>query len=195
MNGSPKPSAELDPTVLAGLHPAASALVALEAPSVATLEQLVGEPVLLEVESQMQTVLPWPDVDLWVAHQYESALLQVVRLRGARSRRVWTNVASVLLTHLVDPEVRSSLESRTQTSEQALAAVYPDAERRRQTLSWWCGPGGDKSQDFGLDAATWLVNRTSRVLVRDRPVLKIEERFPAYDGWPEMASAAGPPAG
>jgi hypothetical protein len=195
MNDPAERSAELDPALLVLLHPAASTLAALEEVSVPMLEQLVGEPILLQVETQMQTVQPWPLEDLEAMHQYESVLVQTVRLRGARTRRVWQGVASVLMTRRVDSAVVSSLQPRAQTSEQALAAVYPENDRRRQTLGLACGPGGDKGQDFGLDAGAWLVSRRARVLVGGRPVLLVEDRFPAADGWPDVASAAGPPAG
>jgi hypothetical protein len=181
--------------MLAGLHPTASALAVQEELSVPTLEQLVGEPVLLQVETQMRTAQPWPLEELDAMHQYESVLLQTIRLRGAHSGRGWQSVSSMLITRRVDPVVLASLQAHTQTPEQALAAVYAETERHRQTLRWECGPGGEKGKDFGLDAEAWLVTRRSRVLIGVRPVLLIEDRFPAYDGWPEGASAPDSPAG
>lgn len=140
------------------------------------LEACAGERIRVAKLEHTQGVIFLDDPTLEMSGP-ERVIERRILLQGAQSGQSYLYADSVMLVDRLDPALAEALGS----TDQPVGRLMYDSrlETFREVLSCGTETAGACGGYFGVDADSWLLVRTYRVIAKSRPLMRITEKFPA----------------
>lgn len=153
------------------------------------VEAFTGEPVAVVLLSQVleRCGRCVPELDLG---PHDTVVRRSALLRGASSSAIYLHADSLIAVDALPSAVRDGL----MTAERPIGRLLRESrlETFREILASGREPAADRAVHFGVEPCRMLHARTYRIFWRQRPVMRVTERFPASSNDPHTAAS---PAG
>lgn len=163
------------PVNLRTLAPFQRALVAMDGTVTKFLEAYLLEPIdvvrLRQQEQQLQQEHVW-----LAAAAGTSVIARQVLLRGRYSATVYAYAVSLLLVDRLPVDVLRGLD--LEPSGLGRILLNSQLENRREILWYGCETIADLPESIEIHTGNRFISRTYRILVGNRPMMLINEKFP-----------------